>query len=341
MSDILVLYDEAMTAHDMGAFHPERPERLRAIVRQLHAHPVPGVRWEAPQPAPLEPILAVHRPAYIEVVEDLRGRTARLDPDTSTSPGSIDALHLAVGASLRAVEAVVRGEADAAFALVRPPGHHAEADRARGFCIVNNVAIAAEHARRHLGCERVLIVDWDVHHGNGTQNTFYDRCDVLYFSSHRYPFYPGSGWLDEVGRGKGEGYTFNVPLPYGLGDAEHVAVYRDLLVPVADAFRPDLVLVSAGFDSHRRDPLGGMDMTDDGFLAVAAIVRDIARRHAGGRVAVLLEGGYDVDALARGVHGCLTVLAGEEAPAIRSTPSRGFGELLQRVREQHLGWWPF
>jgi len=180
-----------------------------------------------------------------------------------------------------------------------------------------------------------------VHHGNGTQNSFYERSDVLYFSSHRYPFYPGSGWLDEIGRGKGEGYTVNVPLPYGLGDAEHVAVYRDLLVPVADAFRPDLVLVSAGFDSHRRDPLGGMDMTDDGFVAIAAIVRDIARQHARGRVAMLLEGGYDVDALARGVHGCVAVMAGEEPPAIRSTPAQGFGELLHRVRERHQAWLPF
>jgi acetoin utilization deacetylase AcuC-like enzyme len=329
-----------MTDHDMGRWHPERPDRLRAIVRRLEADPVPGMRWSQPRSAALDPIRRIHQAPYVRTLEALRGRTAQLDPDTSVSPGSIDAMHLAVGAALGAVEAVVRGEADRACALVRPPGHHAESNTSKGFCLVNNIAIAAEHARQALGCERVLVVDWDVHHGNGTQNSFYGRSDILYFSSHRYPFFPGSGWFDEVGEGAGAGYTVNIPLPQGLGDAEHVAVYRDLLVPIADAFRPDLVLVSAGYDAHHRDPLGGMQVTDDGFGAIAGIVRDIADRHAGGRLVALLEGGYDLDALAAGVHGTLSVLAGAPPPRMTDAPAVGFDALLQRVRDHHHEFWP-
>jgi acetoin utilization deacetylase AcuC-like enzyme len=198
-----------------------------------------------------------------------------------------------------------------AFALVRPPGHHAESVRARGFCLFNNVAVAAAHAQAALGCRRVLIVDWDAHHGNGTQEIFWADPDVLFFDTHRAaPFYPGSGSLSEVGGGLGEGYTVNVPLPGGTGDMAMLKAFRDILVPAADAFRPDLVLVSAGFDAHRFDL--AMNVSYEGFASMTGIVREIADRHCGGRLAMVLEGGYHTESLARGVHATLEVMAGAD-----------------------------
>jgi len=206
---------------------------------------------------------------------------------------------------------VVRGDAPSAFAIVRPPGHHAEPTRARGFCLFNNVAVAASHARARLRCERVLIVDWDCHHGNGTQEIFWADPSVLFFDVHRAaPFYPGSGDLEETGAGLGSGYTVNVPLPVGRGDQAIVRAFREILVPAADAFQPDLVLVSAGFDWHRND-LGG-DVTENGFAVLTSIVQTIARRHCDGRVVFALEGGYALDSLSEGVHTVLRTLAGEE-----------------------------
>jgi acetoin utilization deacetylase AcuC-like enzyme len=236
------------------------------------------------------------------------------------------------------VTEVVSGHYRHALALVRPPGHHAEADEARGFCLFNNVAIAAAHARAELGCERVLIVDWDVHHGNGTQHSFYDRDDVLLFSLHRYPFYPGTGDADETGRGAGAGYTVNVPFPGGQGDGDYLAACEALLVPIADAFAPDLVLVSAGFDAHYRDPLGGMEVTEDGYGAMAALVQAIAERHAEGRVVLLLEGGYDLSALGGGLRRCVDVLNGAPGSASGS-PSPLGQEIIASLVGRHRSKW--
>ena len=341
-NDTLILFDEAMVLHDMGAGHPERPERLRAVVDRLRdEHPLPGTRWEKPRLAPRAALERVHDLSYLDRLDGLRGYAARLDPDTSTSPGSIEAMYLAAGAAIDAVTAVVRGDASNALALVRPPGHHAEAGRARGFCLVNNVAVAAEYARAELGCERVLIVDWDVHHGNGTQHSFEDRADVLYFSTHRFPFFPGTGWLEEIGTGDGLGYTVNVPLPAFLGDPELGTAFREILVPVADGFRPDLVLVSAGFDAHRDDPLGGMQVSEEGFAALCGVVQDIATRHAGGRLALLLEGGYGLEGLAASVHACTQVLTGATPPPTAAATDPRFGELLAAIRDALAGRWSF
>ncbi len=315
--DVLLLVDDTMLGHDPGPHHPERPDRLRAIVAALRGSPVAGVRWVVPRPAPREAIERIHEPAYVDGIERLRGRSAALDLDTTVSPGSIPAALLAAGAAIDAVTAVTAGDARCAFALVRPPGHHAEAQRAMGFCLFNNIAIAAAHARAALGCQRVLIVDWDVHHGNGTQHAFYDRSDVLYFSTHRSPFYPGTGGADEVGAGEGAGHTVNVPLGARCGDAEYAAIFDELLGPVADAYRPDLLLVSAGFDAHRDDPLGGMGVTAEGFAALCGRVRGITQRHAGDRLVLILEGGYDLGALAESVHACVEVLAGATCPPSR------------------------
>jgi acetoin utilization deacetylase AcuC-like enzyme len=335
--ETLLVTDKLFVEHDPGPGHPEQPDRLRTILARLEERPVAGTRFAAPQAAARAAVERIHDPRYVAQVASLRGKAAMLDPDTSTSEHSVDAAFLAAGAAIDAVTAVVQGTAKRAFALVRPPGHHAEPGAAMGFCFFNNVAIAAAHARATLGIDRVLIVDWDVHHGNGTQHAFESRRDVLVFDTHRHPFYPGTGALGEAGRGEGEGFTVNVPLPAALGDGDYAAIFRELLVPVAAAFRPQLVLVSAGFDPHVDDPLGDMVVTDDGFAAMCGIVRDVADAHAGGRMAMVLEGGYDLDGLARSVHGCIEVLAGATPPAA-STRVRG-GAALREAETFHRQFW--
>ncbi|MBL8975427.1 MAG: histone deacetylase [Myxococcales bacterium] len=325
----LLLCDDSMLAHDQGPQHPESPARLRAIVERLRARPVAGTRWQAPRPATREEALRVHSPAYVELVEQVRGTWARLDEDVTLSAGSVDASYLAAGAVIEAVEAVVGGAASNAFALVRPPGHHAEVGQAMGFCVLANVAIAAEHARQQLGVQRVLVIDWDVHHGNGTQHIFAGRDDVLVFNTHQSPHYPGTGAVHEQGVGAGLGYTVNAPLPAGLGDGDYAALFARLLRPVAASFRPDLVLVSAGFDAHRDDPLGDMQVSAEGFAGLCAVAREIAEDTAGGRLVLALEGGYDLAGLADSVHGCVEVLAGASpgrAPAASAT-----GEAVLRM----------
>ncbi|MEE8170520.1 MAG: histone deacetylase [Phycisphaerae bacterium] len=329
-----------MLAHEPGPAHPEQPTRLRAVRDALTENPVPGARWGVPQPATRESIKRVHSAAHIDRIESLRGQSAFLDVDTTVSPGSVEAVYLGAGAAIDAVTAVVTGDAQRAFALVRPPGHHAEADRAMGFCLFNNIAIAAAHARAELGCDRVLVVDWDVHHGNGTQQAIYGDPNVLFFSAHQHPLYPGTGASSEIGTGDGAGYTVNVPLPSGFADADYAAIFRQILVPIADSFAPDLVLVSAGFDAHRHDPLGSMAMTEAGFAFLCAIVRDIADRHANGRLALILEGGYDVVALASSVRTCIEVLAGSsiQQPNGRCDPRSD--EIIDLIRAVHGHVWP-
>jgi acetoin utilization deacetylase AcuC-like enzyme len=340
MLETLLLHDDAMIDHDPGRGHPERPDRLRAIADKLRAHPIPGTHLVAPTPAPLEAALRVHTPAHVQRVSAMRGKRASFDADTHTSSASVDAAFLAAGAAVEGVEAVLDGRARTAFAFVRPPGHHAEPGRAMGFCLLNNVAIAAEHALARPEVERVLIVDWDVHHGNGTQAAFYGRRDVLFFSAHQYPFYPGTGALHEHGQGEGEGYTINVPLPAGATDSDYRRMLADVLVPAATRFRPDLVLVSAGFDAHRRDPLGGMSVSEEGFADLCAAVKEIADAHANGRLVLVLEGGYDLEALADSVHACIEVMAGAAAPGGPDVPSSIGDPALRRAVEHYRRFWP-
>lgn len=332
--DVIVFYDERMLAHAPDAdapflpgrldrrireilgglgvkwSYPEHPGRLKAVIDLLEKQPVPGVRFEHGVAATREQLARVHTVSYLDDIEDMRGKNVWLDVDTTAvSPGSVAAAEVAAGTAAAAVEAVVQGRAKSAFALVRPPGHHAEPVRARGFCLFNNVAVAAAHAQAALGCSRVLIVDWDAHHGNGTQEIFWADSDVLLFDTHRAaPFYPGSGGLDEVGGGLGEGTTVNVPLPGGAGDKAMLMAFREILVPAADYFRPDLVLVSAGFDAHRFDL--ALNVSYEGFAAMAGIVQEIADRHCQGRLAMILEGGYHLESLSHGVRAVLEVLAG-------------------------------
>jgi acetoin utilization deacetylase AcuC-like enzyme len=312
----LVFSDPLFLAHDPGPGHPESAARLRAILDDFAANPVPGVVQRAPRPATDEEILAVHSPDYFAALRSYAGRLARLDADTISSPSSFAAARLAAGAAVGAVEAVWSGQAANAFVWARPPGHHAEQGQAMGFCLLNNVAIAAEAARR-LGAERVMIVDWDVHHGNGTQHLFERRRDVLYASSHQHPLYPGTGAATEIGRGAGEGFTVNCALPAGQDDADFGAVFHELFLPVGQAFRPDLVLVSAGFDAHVHDPLGGMAVTERGFAAMCSALQDLAASACGGKLVLLLEGGYDLAGLAGSTRACLEVMTGrrEEFPS--------------------------
>ncbi len=339
-ADVLLLWDDAMVEHDPGPGHPERGQRLEAVRDALEAAAVPGTAWATPKPCRARLLERVHAPGYVDRLDELRGKTARLDGDTAVSPGSVAAARLAAGAAVDAVTAVVTGAARRAFALVRPPGHHAEFDHAMGFCLFNNIAVAAAHARHELGCDRVLIVDWDVHHGNGTQHAFFDHADILFFSTHQSPFWPGTGDAHEIGADAGIGFTMNVPLPAGCDDGAYRAVFDELLVPVADEFQPDVILVSAGFDADARDPIGGMAMTTAGFGALCGVVCDLADRHCEGRLVLVLEGGYDLDALAEGARTCVEVMSGATPPDVPAVPGRA-AQAIEQVRAVHRGFWSF
>jgi acetoin utilization deacetylase AcuC-like enzyme len=338
MGAILLSTDERMLAHNPGPGHPERPERLRAILDDLRRRPIDGTRWATPSPATPEALALAHDPGYVSSILSLRGQSTELDPDTIVSPGSIDAALLAAGAAIQTVDALMSRDTDSAVAIVRPPGHHAERARAMGFCLFNNIAIAAAHARACHGLDRILIIDWDVHHGNGTQDIFYSDPAVLYFSTHQFPFYPGTGGAHEVGEGAGRGFTVNVPLPAGIGDSEYAAIFDLVLSPIADAFAPQLVLVSAGFDAHRSDPLGEMRMSERGFAHLCAVAEEIAARHAEGRIALILEGGYNIHNLAADVRACIEVLAGREVEPIAHTDEAL--AIAYRAREFHARCWP-
>jgi acetoin utilization deacetylase AcuC-like enzyme len=249
----------------------------------------------------------------VDGILDLDGEAVALDPDTVLSPGSVKAALLAAGATWDAVKAVCEGRAPNAFALVRPPGHHAEAERAMGFCIFNNIAVAAQQAILHFGYGRVAIIDWDVHHGNGTQHIFEERADVFYISTHRAPFYPGTGAADERGRGKGHGFTLNLPLAAGDGDAEIEAAFDERIGPALDDYKPDLVLVSAGFDAHHSDPLGGLQVSTEAFGRLTRRLMKAADVHCDGRIVLVLEGGYDLSGLSRCVLACVKELQAQSA----------------------------
>ncbi len=303
-------------AHHTLNGHPEHAGRLERVWEHLQSTGLATALRRVPTEAASRIALErVHRPEYIDHVRAMCRRGGYLDPDTYVRPGSWEAALHAAGGLIALVREVLTGSLTNGFALVRPPGHHAEADRGMGFCLFNNVAIAARAAQAEWGVDRVLIVDWDVHHGNATQHTFYDDPSVLFFSIHQYPFYPGTGAATERGEGPGEGTTVNVPLPGGVGDAGYLAVFDRLLAPIAQRFRPDLILVSAGFDAHWRDPLAAMEVTLDGFIQMTRRVKEMADTLCQGRLVLTLEGGYDVEVLAHAVANTLYVLAGQDERA--------------------------
>ena len=307
-----VYRDPMFLAHRTGRDHLESPERLQPVFAELNRPEVAGQlvlpRFEA---APIEAVAANHSSDHIQTVAATAAHTAfYLDADTRTSNDSYAAALLAAGAVIDGIGRLHRGEIDNGFCLVRPPGHHAERDQAMGFCLFNNVAIGARWALRHLGYERVLIVDWDVHHGNGIQHSFAREAEVLYCSVHQYPLYPGSGALMETGEGNGQGFTVNVPLLSGHGDAEYARVMETLFVPIGRLFRPDLVLVSCGFDCMAGDPVGSMRLTPAGIACLTRRLVQLAGEVCNGRLLLVLEGGYDLDNMRTGTLAALTELRG-------------------------------
>jgi len=307
-----IVKDDRYLDHMMDPGHPESPERLRVIYKMLEEPEMKGFLQEVKsRPATREELEMIHTPAYIDQVAQTAGKLYyRLDMDTSTCAKSYETALLAAGGLLELIKAVMEGNLKNGFALVRPPGHHAERDRAMGFCLFNNVAIGAQYAIQTFSLDRVLIVDWDVHHGNGTQNSFYEDPRVLYISTHRYGFfYPGTGSSQELGKGKGLGFTVNVPLSTGAGDAEYGNIFEKFIKPIALEYQPQLILVSAGFDTHYDDPLGGMEVTEKGFARMTQVLMEVAQTTAQGRLVITLEGGYDVSGQGRSVKAVLKELA--------------------------------
>ena len=308
-----IVRDPRYLAHATGRNHPESARRLETIYAMLDQADFAD-RWVTikPQPCTRQTLCLVHSPEYVaKIAATTDTSMTSMAADTPLSAASYLTARLAVGGLIQAVEQVLSGRLTNAMALIRPPGHHAEAGRAMGFCIFNNVAVAARYARVNLNVQRVLIVDWDVHHGNGTQHAFERDPSVLFFSIHQYPHYPGTGLFTEAGSGPGEGYTINLPLSRGYADAEFVAIFNRLLLPVAEEFGPQLVLVSAGFDIHTKDPLGAMRVTPAGFAALTRIVMDIAERCCNGRLVLTLEGGYHRGALQESVKAVIEQLTGK------------------------------
>ena len=308
---LIVLSSSRFLDHLTPPGHFERPARAEVLAGVAADCRSRGITVVEPRPVLADELARVHSREYLAAIDSTAGRTVALDPDTYTSPDTAVVAKLAAGAAVDGVDRVLKGPAGSrALALVRPPGHHAERDRAMGFCFYSNVAVAAAHARAS-GLARVAVVDYDVHHGNGTQRTFFDDPSVLFISSHQYPFYPGTGAAGETGRGKGAGFTVNLPLAAGATNADFERVFDAIALPVLRQFDPDLILISAGFDAHADDPLGGMQLTAGQFGRLTASIVAVANTCCDGRVMAITEGGYDLPALRDSATAVARVLAGE------------------------------
>ncbi|WP_319524398.1 histone deacetylase [uncultured Desulfosarcina sp.] len=340
-----IVWDPAYLEHMTDEGHPDHPRRLVPLYRKLRDAAGDGhFITLAPPEATDGQILLVHRPSYLERVRATATQGASsLATDTLTCEQSWHTAKLAVGGTIEAIRQVVEGRVANALVLARPPGHHAERSRAMGYCIFNNVAVGAMAARTSMGLERVMVVDWDLHHGNGTQHVFERDPTVFFFSSHQFPHYPGTGHLTETGLGPGEGTTMNVPLGKGFGDGEFTAIYQRLLVPVAREFRPQLILVSAGFDIHIDDPLGGMRVTPAGFAGLTRLILDIAESTCRGRAVFCLEGGYNAEALTESALAMIDELTGRSrtdvtAMAAKAKPGR-LKAILEGCLHTHRRFW--
>jgi acetoin utilization deacetylase AcuC-like enzyme len=338
-----LLIDDIYLLHEPGSRHPECPARLKAIREALESSGALN-RWRRldPRPARLDELELVHHPSLLEHVERASRRApAYLDPDTVVSGESYRTALFAAGGVLECTDAICRGKLKRAFAFVRPPGHHAEPDKAMGFCLFNNVALAAAYARIEHKFDRVAVVDIDLHHGNGTQACFYDNPHVLYISSHQFPFYPGTGNFHEVGVREGAGYTVNFPLPEGSGDECVVPVYSKIAGPILEQYRPQLILVSAGFDAHFRDPLGGLRVTPSGYASMAASLIRAADSCCEGRICFVLEGGYDREALQECTRAVMERMESGAADDPAPATNGSFEQIYQKSRKGFGHFWKF
>lgn len=335
------LFDERYKLHDPGTRHPESPARLRAIQRALDGHSTlrSWMRLE-PRPAQQEELELVHTPGHVERVERAALKApSYLDADTVVSSESYRIGLYAAGGVLECVRALCEGPLTRAFAFVRPPGHHAEPSRAMGFCLFNNVALAAAYARTRYGLKRIAVVDIDLHHGNGTQAAFYRDPSVLYLSSHQYPYYPGSGAFDETGEKDGKGYTLNFPLPAGTGDDVFAPLYSRIAVRILEQFEPELILVSTGFDAYFQDPLGGLAVTRLGYAAAAAALIRAADTCCRGKICFVLEGGYSHEGLRQCTEAVLAEMEHENPPGARIEESPLFQDLSRKAKSSFGNQW--
>ncbi len=345
MASTGILRDNRYMDHVADHYHPESNQRLEVIYKMLEEEDMRGKFAEIkPRPATSEELELIHTTRYIQLVASTAARRyTMLDPDTYACSKSYETARLAAGGTLEVVDKVMGGEVENAFALIRPPGHHAEADRAMGFCLFNNVAIAAAYALKKYRLKKAVIIDWDLHHGNGTQHSFYDRADVLYFSTHQFPYYPGTGNFSEIGNGPGRGFTVNVPLNAGPGDEEFQKIFEEILKPIVLEYRPDIVFVSAGFDIYYQDPLGGMQVTPRGFANLTRIIREMSRQVCQNRLIFVLEGGYHLEGLHDSVREVLRALRGDEQEDGDQRKSQdldqGIGLVIKKVRELHRVFW--
>jgi acetoin utilization deacetylase AcuC-like enzyme len=343
-----IVKDRRYLRHGSEFTHPETPQRLVSIYEMLDN---PDMAWKFTQidarHATREELERVHRPSFIDFIARTEGKAmTMLDPDTVATADTYDTARLAAGGVMNAIDSVASGETDNAFALIRPPGHHAQAAQAAGFCIFNNIAIGARHALARWDMERILIVDWDLHHGNGTAEIFNEDRQVLYFSTHQSPGYPGTGGMEETGKGAGQGFTINVPVRPGADDAFYVRVFREILGPVARMFRPEIILVSAGFDIYVGDPLGEMKVTPEGFACLTRILLSLADECSDGRLVIVLEGGYNIQGLTKSVRAVLQELLGETQATeemlsrMAADTDETCSRLIGRVKEKIGPFWP-
>jgi acetoin utilization deacetylase AcuC-like enzyme len=338
---VSLIFSSKFLNHQTPAGHPERVERAEVMQSVVAAWTQRGGVAQEPRPATRAELLRVHSQQHLDTIDRTAGRAVSLDPDTATSPESRDVALLAAGAALGGVDAIVQSRATRVMALVRPPGHHAERDRAMGFCLYNNVAAAAAHALT-LGMERIVVMDYDVHHGNGTQWMFYEDPRVLYISTHQYPFYPGTGAAEDIGRGKGAGFTLNVPLEAGATDGDYQDAFKVVVIPAIDQFKPELVMISAGFDAHERDPLARMRLSTNGYATLTKSLCDAADRHCHGRVVAVTEGGYDLVALKACLESSISVLDGAVVPEPAEAPlgpTARSRTAVAAVRSAHAKYW--
>lgn len=348
MGSTVLFYDPIYLEHDNGFGHPERPERLQAAMRVLEGTGLlDKLDVVSPRDAKVKEIELVHPMRHIQKVREVaEAGGGWLDPDTHVSPRSYDAALRSAGAALEGIERIVAGQADNAFCLVRPPGHHATAERGMGFCLFNNNAVASRFAMEEFGIKRIFILDWDAHHGNGIQDIFYDDPRVLYASLHQYPHYPGSGSFHEVGSGKGEGFTVNFPFPAHSGEEAYLAAFDQVILPIARQFEPELVLISAGYDGHFSDPLCSMLLGAVDYAAMAERLKALAEEFCGGKMMASLEGGYDLTGIAASITNTIAVMAGEDIRLVEdaalkpglTSPRRAL-EVVEAAREYLSRYW--